>query len=68
MATRRLDDWFARVAPGPTQLGRAYALYYDSGTRGFGLRVTRNGAKSWVLNYTTCGGSRSAAFPIGRAR
>jgi integrase len=66
MATHKLDDRFARIALGPDQPGRAYVLYYDSQTRGFGLRVTRNLARSWILNFRVRGG-RERRLTIGDA-
>ena len=51
-ASVKLTDRFAEKAPGPPPDGkRPYIIHYDVLTRGFGLRVTRTGAKSWILNY-----------------
>jgi integrase len=56
MAIRKLDDRFARSAPGPTG-NKAYELYYDGRHKGaqtgFGLRVTARGARSWIFAFTT---------------
>jgi integrase len=41
-----------------------YRIHYDSGTHGFGLRVTSNGAKSFVLNYRVHG--RERRYTIGQ--
>ena len=39
-------------------------IHYDGGLRGFGLRVTSNGAKSFVLNYWLNG--RERRYTIGQ--
>jgi integrase len=59
MAT--LNQTFAKRA-NPPKTG--YRIYYDSGMRGFGLRVTANGAKSFVLNYRVHG--RERRYTIGQ--
>jgi integrase len=47
-----LDDAFADIAEGPPPDGkRPYIIYYDAQVKGFGLRVTKNGARSFILNY-----------------
>jgi integrase len=57
--TEKLSDGFAEAAAGPPKDGkRAYIVYYDPETRGLGLRVTKAGAKSWVLNYRAGGVER----------
>ncbi len=40
--------------PGPTD-ARGYVIHYDGALPGFGLRVTRAGARSLVLNYRADG-------------
>jgi len=42
----------------------AYRIHYDGGIHGFGLRVTSNGAKSFVLNYRVRG--RERRYTIGQ--
>ncbi|HEV2116727.1 MAG TPA: Arm DNA-binding domain-containing protein [Terriglobales bacterium] len=39
-------------------------IVYDADVRGFGLRVTCNGVKSFILNYRTNG--RERRYTIGR--
>ena len=41
-----------------------YKIHYDDGLAGFGLRVTSNGAKSFVLNYRVHG--RERRYTIGQ--
>src|SRR5271167_878440 len=41
-----------------------YKIHYDDGLFGFGLRVTTNGAKSFVLNYRVHG--RERRYTIGQ--
>jgi hypothetical protein len=51
-ASIALTDAYADKAKGPPADGkRAYVIRYDVKTRGFGLRVTKAEAKSWILNY-----------------
>jgi hypothetical protein len=49
-ASVKLTDAFADQVEGPKD-HKPYVIHYDVATRGFGLRVTRAGAKSWILNY-----------------
>ena len=54
----RLTNALARTLPAPERDNR---VTYDGGEdsiRGFGLRVTSTGTKSFVLNYTV-GGARA---------
>src|SRR5436190_21241193 len=55
----RLDDRFVRERQPPSSGNR---VHYDRGgkepVRGFGVRVTAAGAKSFVLNYTIAGRER----------
>jgi hypothetical protein len=65
---QRLTDVIARSAAPPTD-GRNYAILYDVTVRGFGVRVTRLGARSWILNYRARGVERRltiGAFPTWR--
>jgi integrase len=51
-ASVKLTDAIADKAEGPPHDGkRPYLIHYDTATRGFGLRITKAGAKSWILNY-----------------
>jgi hypothetical protein len=51
----RLTDKSCDEAESPSD-GKAYVILYDHDTKGFGLRVTRAGAKSFILNYRNAGG------------
>jgi integrase len=54
VAKSKLTDAFVKgVAPPAT--GRAQIIHYDGEVKGFGLRVTKNGARSFVLNYRVHG-------------
>jgi integrase len=56
-----LTQTFAkRVKPPKT----GYRISYDGGIHGFGLRVTSNGAKSFILNYRVRG--RERRYTIGQ--
>ena len=50
-----LTDKSCDEAESPSD-GKAYVILYDHDTKGFGLRVTRAGAKSFILNYRNAGG------------
>src|SRR5437764_8576429 len=59
IASSKFDDRFVRdLAPPP----KGNRVHYDRGgkdpVRGFGVRVTAAGAKSFVLNYTIAGRER----------
>jgi len=56
-----LTQTFAKRVKPPKSGNR---IHYDGGLRGFGLRVTSNGAKSFVLNYWLHG--RERRFTIGQ--
>ena len=56
MAKRKTDDVALsdRLAKAATSEGKAQRIIYDGGkraVRGFGLRVTAAGAKSFILSY-----------------
>ena len=59
----RLTDAIVRRLPAPKQ-GKTITV--DSEVPGFGVRVTANGARSYVLRYTTRAG-RERTFTIGDA-
>jgi integrase len=61
-----LTDRFCDLAQGPSDGRRDYLIYYDPEVKGFGLRVTRNGAKSFILNYRADGIERR--YTIGTFR
>src|SRR5437764_12570936 len=50
----KLTDGFVKSVVAPAG-GRAHAIYYDGEVKGFGLRVTKGGARSFVLNYRARG-------------
>jgi integrase len=55
----KIDNDFADQAVGPSADDkRPYVIFYDPEIRGFGLRVTKSGAKSWILNYRAKGVER----------
>ena len=56
-----LTQTFAKRVKPPRS---GYRIHYDGGLRGFGLRVTSNGAKSFVLNYWVHG--RERRYTIGQ--
>ena len=51
----RISDRFAKTAPAPERGNR---VTYDDALRGFGLRVTAKGMRSFVLNYRVKGRER----------
>jgi integrase len=56
----KLTDKVVRSLTGPVDGKKPYQIHYDGreGVRGFGIRVTRAGAKSFVLNYRARGVER----------
>jgi len=52
----KLTDGFAKSAAVPA--AKPQAIYYDSEVKGFGLRVTKGGARSFILNYRARGVER----------
>jgi hypothetical protein len=69
----KLTPAFVKSAAAPTD-GKAYAIHYDTLVKGFGLRVTKSGAKAWVLNYRARGIERRLTigdandWPVAAAR
>jgi len=61
MATKLTPD-FVKKAPPPT---RDNHIFYDTDVKGFGVRVTAAGAKSFIYNYRNSNG-RERRFTIGR--
>jgi integrase len=56
---QNLDDRLADDASGPPpDVKLAYVIHWDADIKGLGLRVTRKGAKSWVLVYRAAGTQR----------
>ena len=55
----KLTDKIVRSLAGPAD-GKPYQIHYDGpeGVRGFGIRVTQAGAKSFILNYRAHGVER----------
>lgn len=58
---QRLSDRLAKTLPPPAKGNR---VYYDADLKGFGLRVTGNGARAFVLNYRNKSG-RERRLTIG---
>jgi hypothetical protein len=52
---RRLTDAGVKRIPAPE---KGYTVSHDSEARGFAVRVTAKGARSFILNYYTRGGAR----------
>ena len=59
----KLNETFCKNAPAPAP-GKAHVIYYDEQIPGFGLRVTKAGARAFILNYHVSG--RERRFTIGR--
>jgi integrase len=53
----KVTEQNAKTLPGPPA-GKPYIIHYDDDLKGFGLRVTRAGARSFVLNYRALGVER----------
>jgi len=60
-ATEHLTDRLVRSLPAPVA---GAAITYDADVAGFGIRVTANGVRSFVLNYVVYG--RERRMTIGR--
>jgi integrase len=58
----RLTDATVKKLAAPE---RGNKIYYDKITDGFGLRVTKNGARAFVLNYFTRADRREKRYTIG---
>lgn len=59
--SQRLTDTIVKGLEAPPSGNK---IHYDAEMKGFGIRVTANGAKSFILNYRTNGG-RERRFTIG---
>jgi integrase len=59
--SRRITDQFIKNLEPPDQ---GNAVTYDDRVKGFGVRITANGAKAFILNYR-CNG-RERRYTIGR--
>lgn len=57
----KLTDAVVKALPIPAKGSR---IFYDLGVKGFGIRVTANGARAFILNYRTRLG-RERRFTIG---
>jgi integrase len=62
MGTVRLTDAVVRRLEAP---GAGNRITYDDTVKGFGARVTANGAKSFVLSYVVRGIGRQRRYTIG---
>jgi len=62
MGTLRLSDAVVRHLEPPAKGNR---ITYDATVKGFGARVTANGARSYVLTYVVRGSGRQRRFTIG---
>jgi integrase len=60
-STAKLSDRFIKALPDPT---RGSSIVYDADIPGFGIRLTTNGARSFVLNYVV--NRRERRMTIGR--
>ena len=60
--TQHLTDAIVKHLPAPARNNK---IYYDASQAGFGARVTANGHRSFILNYTTRGASRERRYTIG---
>ncbi len=58
----KLTDAVVKRLPSPPSANK---IFYDEDVPGFGVRITRAGARSFVLNYVTKAG-RERRFTIGR--
>ncbi len=61
---RRKDDPEAKTPADLAAPEKGNKIYYDADVKGFGCRVTANGARAFVLNYRTRAG-RERRYTIG---
>ena len=61
--TQHLTDVIVKKLPLPPKGSK---VHYDATTKGFGVSVTANGARSFVLNYRVKGTGRERRVTIGR--
>jgi integrase len=54
---QKLTDGFAKSVSAPAA-GKPQAIHYDGEVKGFGLRVTKGGARSFIVNYRARGVER----------
>lgn len=59
----KLNETFCKSCPAPAP-GKAHVIYYDEQIPGFGIRVTKAGARAFILNYHVSG--RERRITIGR--
>ena len=60
--SQKLTDTIVKALPTPAAGNK---VYYDSDVKGFGCRVTKGGARSFILNYRTRTG-RERRYTIGQ--
>ena len=60
--SQKLTDTIVKTLPAPDKGNR---ISYDTDVKGFGCRVTANGARSFVINYRTKAG-RERRYTIGQ--
>ena len=58
----KLTDRSVKLLPAPASGNQ---LYFDSQVRGFAIRITRAGSRSFVLNYRTKADARQRRWTIG---
>jgi integrase len=59
----KLTNSFVEKAACP--IGKEYEIFWDLALESFGLKVTENGAKSFVFQYRASGTTRRQRWPIG---
>src|SRR6185369_10848651 len=57
----RISERTAKSAPAPIS---GQKIYFDDSVRGFGVRVTSNGSRSWIVEVRR--GSRSQRITVGK--
>lgn len=60
---QRLMDALVKALPAPAAGNR---IHYDTDVKGFGVRVTKNGSRAFILNYRTRTG-RERRYTIGNS-